>query len=112
MKTTQIGQKAEAQVAYLLKKKGYKILAHNWKTKVCEIDIVASRDAVIYFVEVKYRRSDYQGGGIEYITQAKLKRLFFAAQIWNQQHSWSGDWRLLGASVSGGDGNIKIIELE
>ena len=55
MRTTQLGQVAEGAVADELQTQGYRIVDRNWKTKVCEIDIVASKDKVIYFVEVKFR---------------------------------------------------------
>jgi uncharacterized protein (TIGR00252 family) len=107
MKTTIIGQKAEKAVAEHLKRMGFKILALNWKTKVCEIDIVASKKDVVYFIEVKYRSSEKQGSGLEYITVQKLKKIHFAAEVWIQQNKWAGDYRLLGASVS----DIKAIEI-
>lgn len=115
MITTSIGKQAEAAVAEELKHRGYKILDQNWKTKVCEIDIVAEKAGIVYFVEVKYRSADAQGSGLEYIGPQKLKRLRFAAQVWVQYNGWRGDYRLLGASVTT-DG-IKhlvgeIIELE
>ena len=54
MKTTAVGQQAESAVAEELKRQGYKILDRNWKTTVCEIDIIAKKSRIIYFVEVKY----------------------------------------------------------
>jgi Holliday junction resolvase-like predicted endonuclease len=72
---------------------------------------VASKDKIIYFVEVKYRSSDSQGGGLEYITPKKLNQIKFAAQIWNQQNDWNGDYRILGAAVSD-DESIEIIEID
>jgi Holliday junction resolvase-like predicted endonuclease len=47
MKTTLIGNEAEEQVAETLSSDGYKILAQNWRTRVCEIDIVASKDKIV-----------------------------------------------------------------
>lgn len=73
MKTTFIGKRAESRVADFLKNKGFKILAQNWRTKVCEIDVIAQKDKVAYFVEVKYRSSEKQGDGLEYITPKKTK---------------------------------------
>jgi uncharacterized protein (TIGR00252 family) len=110
MKTTFIGNEAEEKVAETLSSDGYKILAQNWRTRVCEVDIVASRDKIIYFVEVKYRSSNLQGSGIEYITPKKLNQIKFAAQIWTQENNWDGDYRILGAEVS--DHDIKIIEID
>jgi uncharacterized protein (TIGR00252 family) len=110
MKTTFIGQNAESSVAVFLEKSGFKILGQNWRTKVCEIDLIAKKDAVVYFVEVKYRSNEKQGGGLDYITPKKLQQVRFAATIWNQQNNWEGDYRLLAAAVS--EDSIKIIELD
>jgi uncharacterized protein (TIGR00252 family) len=109
MKTTFIGKSAEDKVADFLKSKKFKILHQNWRTRVCEIDIVASKDKIIYFIEVKYRSSEKQGSGLEYITHKKIAQIHFAAEIWNQQNDWQGDYRILGAEVS--DESIKIVEV-
>jgi Holliday junction resolvase-like predicted endonuclease len=67
---------------------------------------------VIFFVEVKYRSSTFQGDGFEYITDQKLHRMNFAAEIWKKTYSWNGDYRLMAAAVSGDDcQQIQIIEL-
>ncbi len=110
--TTFTGQSAELAVANILKEAGYKMLDQNWKTPRCEIDIIAKKNDVIYFVEVKYRDSQNQGSGFSYITPKKLSQITFAARVWCQENNWSGDYRLLGAEVSGEDfSNTEIIEL-
>lgn len=112
MKTTAIGQTAELAVAEHLAETGYKILAKNWKTKVCEIDLVVAKDDIIYFVEVKYRSSVKQGTGFEHITQKKLNQIKFAVGVWCQNNNWNGDCRILGAEVSGLNfGIIQITEI-
>lgn len=113
MATNTLGQTAEAAVADRLAAQGYKILNRNWKTKVCELDIVARKKQAVYFVEVKYRGSSSQGSGLEYITPKKLNQIKFAARHWNQQHDWNGDYRIIGAEVSGLNfEDVKIIEID
>ena len=111
MKTTYVGLAAESAVADFLVSKGYKVTETNFRTRVCEIDIVATKDKIVCFVEVKYRGSDRQGGGLEYITPKKLRQLNFAAEIWIQQHNWDGDWRLMAASVGQLDQAFKLEEI-
>ncbi|SRR6266404_1746373 len=113
MKTTEQGLKAEQAVADLLEQQGFELIDRNWKTKVCEIDLILQNDKIIYFVEVKYRRQAAQGDGFEYITDQKLRRMNFAAEIWKRQYNWSGDYRLMAAAVSGDDcDEIQLIELD
>lgn len=109
MSSTTTGQSAETAVAEELKNRGYKILARNWKTKICEIDIVAQKKKIVYFTEVKYRSGSAQGGGLEYIGPQKLKKLHFSARVWVQANNWDGDYRLLVASVTS-DGQDFLIE--
>lgn len=103
MSSTSTGREAENAVAEYLYSKNYRVLEQNWRTRICEIDIVAKKDNTIYFVEVKYRANDNQGGGLDYITAKKLKQMNFAAQIWVSEHEWTGDYCLSAAEVTGED---------
>lgn len=84
--TTTIGRRAEDRAAEYLVERGFSLMARNWKTKACEIDIVASKKGTIYFVEVKYRSSRDQGGGVAAVTPTKLKQMERAARLWFQRH--------------------------
>jgi uncharacterized protein (TIGR00252 family) len=101
MSTTETGRQAEAAVAEYLKNEGYKILEHNWRTRWCEIDVVAQKENTVFFVEVKYRRSGLQGDGLEYITPKKLDQMTFAAELWVSNHNWQDEYCLAGAAVAG-----------
>jgi putative endonuclease len=111
MKTTVQGNLAEEAVADYLNKSGWKILERNWKNKLCEIDIIVKKAKIIYFIEVKFRQNDYQGDGLEYITPKKLKQLNLGANYWSFENNWTGDFRLLAASVGLESDEIKIQEL-
>lgn len=101
MNTTVTGRQAEAAAADFLERKGCWIIARNWRTRFCEIDIVAERDSIIYFCEVKYRRSNGHGSGLDYITAAKLRRMQFAAESWVHANNYRGAYRLAAVEVSG-----------
>lgn len=85
--TTEIGSRAEEKVAEFLVRSGHKILARNWKTQRCEIDIVSVRGEKVYFTEVKYRRDDSRGGGKAAVTPAKKRQMEFAVEIFLQKYS-------------------------
>jgi uncharacterized protein (TIGR00252 family) len=99
--TVETGRKAEAAAAEFLQRKGCKIIGQNWRTRWCEIDIVAERDKVVYFCEVKYRLHTKQGGGLEYITPKKLQQMRFAAELWVNDHNWRGEYQLCAIEVTG-----------
>lgn len=101
MNTTELGRKAESAAAKHLQDKGYSIIECNWRTKWCEIDIIARKNSTVYFVEVKYRSNSWAGTGLDYITPAKLRQMARAAEGWTQQHNWAGDLSLCAAQVSG-----------
>lgn len=104
------GSKAEKIVAEMLLNNGYKIIDKNWKTKWCEIDIVAEKNGVMHFVEVKYRGSSYQGGGFDYITAKKMNQMRRAADSYVMLHNWSGPYVLSAAEVSGDDFKIEFLD--
>ena len=100
--TKQIGDSAEDVAAKFLKKQGHRILDRNWKTKYCEIDIVSRIDDVIYFTEVKYRKTPNQGGGLAAITAKKLNQMKFAAEYYALSNQISDtNLRLATISLSG-----------
>ena len=100
-KHNESGKKAEIAASQFLQQKGCKIVDNNWKTRQCEIDIVAVRGDVVYFCEVKYRSQTRQGFGIEYVTRKKLQQMKFAAESWVHTHSWRGDYELCAIEVTG-----------
>jgi putative endonuclease len=103
MQTTFIGQRAEQAAAEYLQQQGYRIIQRNWRRRECEIDIIAYKNRLMHFVEVKYRRSDTAGRGLDYVTAAKLKRMTYAAQRWVSAHHWRGQYVLSAIEVEGGD---------
>lgn len=76
------GNLGEDRAAEWLGQQGYVVIERNWKTRFCEIDIIATKHNVLHFVEVKHRQSRDQGGGIAAITPAKLRQMRFAADMY------------------------------
>lgn len=94
MNTTATGRAAEEVAAAFLQNKGFKIVAQNWRTRWCEVDIIAKQLSVVYLVEVKYRASTAWGSGFDYITPRKIQQMHFSAEVWKAQHNWLGDYCL------------------
>lgn len=109
--STSIGSKAEELVSEWLQKNSLSIIQRNWKTKYCEIDIIAENDDVRYFVEVKYRSATEQGGGIAAITPKKLQQMRFAAELYATSHQTSKRQSL--ALVDASDArSLTLLEVE
>lgn len=100
MSTTAIGRAAEDAAAQYLQDKDYHIVAKNWRTRWCEIDIVAIKSDITYFIESKYRGRDSWGSGLDYITPRKLQQMHFAAQFWAATHK-TADYRLSAIELTG-----------
>ena len=104
---TRVGQKAESAAAVYLEMRSFTVLEQNFRRPRCEIDIVARKDGVVYFVEVKYRKNHDQGGGLEAITATKLRQMQFAAEIWVQDTKWEGPYQLASVEVGGPEFTIE-----
>lgn len=89
-----------------LEMRGFKILEQNWRRPRCEIDIIAEKDGVRQFVEVKYRINDLQGGGLEAITTSKLKQMRRAAETYVEEHKYGGEYILSAIEIAGRDYTI------
>lgn len=77
-----IGNESEEAAAQELVQRGHELLERNWRTKWCEIDIVSQRKGILYFTEVKHRKTDTAGGGIAAITPKKQRQMEFAARLY------------------------------
>ena len=74
------GMRGERMARKFLEEKGYEILDENWTAGKSEVDIVAFKDGVIIFVEVKTRTSANYGQPESFVTSAKMEQLARAAE--------------------------------
>ena len=69
-----LGFWGENTAAKYLEKNGYKILERNFRCPFGEVDIIAQKDDVTAFVEVKTRRNDNYGEPNEAVGRERQKR--------------------------------------
>ena len=74
------GNTGEALAAAYLSEKGYIIMHQNWRHSRWEVDIIAEKDAILHFVEVKTRRSKKFGHPEENVDKKKIQNLINAAE--------------------------------
>ncbi len=70
-----LGVQGETLAKQYLTEKGYKILEQNYTTKIGEIDIIATKNDIIVFVEVKNRQTKRFGMPREAITPYKQNKI-------------------------------------
>lgn len=107
MSTTDSGHKAERAAANYLEMRGYDIIELNWRRPRAEIDIIARKGGVMYFVEVKYRKNDNQGSGLDYITDSKLQHMQRGAYYWVGETKYAGEFQLAAIEVAGPEFTIE-----
>jgi len=83
LETGAVGE--DLAVAFLLEQ-DYLILERNWRCKHFEIDIIATLQNTLVFVEVKTRNTLAFGYPEESIGKAKMKRLQLAATVYHFNH--------------------------
>lgn len=106
LNTTAKGKQAESSVITYLKSQDHTIIAHNFKNKTYEIDIISTLTNNIYFTEVKYSKSPrLETTPLVRITPAKRQQMTYAAQAFLANHPSYQNYepRLAAAAVSGTD---------
>jgi putative endonuclease len=88
-----IGIAGEHLACTHLKEKGYNVLEKNWRAGRYEIDIIAEKNNVVCFVEVKTRENRYAGDPALAVTRAKQKHVIKAADVYVKENDVSHDLR-------------------
>ena len=83
-----LGPWGEAAAAAYLRKKGFRIEAMNYRTRLGEIDIIARDGRYLVFVEVKYRSTMTSGWASQAVDYHKQQRICKAAQFYLICHGY------------------------
>ena len=73
------GREGEEIAVKYLSAQGYRILERNWRFRKYEVDIIALKDNIIVFVEVKMRTTDEYGEPEVFVNRRKQGFLVSAA---------------------------------
>jgi len=94
----QTGKLGEDLARQYLIKKGYKILTSNFRSRFGEIDIIATKNSTLVFVEVKLKIGEETGQPEEMINHKKTNQIQKMAEIFLQKNPSLGQkfplWRL------------------
>ena len=86
MDRKELGAFGERKAADYLRRECYKIVDTNYSCRLGEIDIVATKDGYVVFVEVKLRKSSQFAKALEFVDHRKQDRIRTTAQIYLAQN--------------------------
>ena len=107
-----IGKNGEDEAVRFLQSKGYKILERNFRFKRSEIDIIANKDELLVFVEVKVRSSNTFGFPESFVSDNQTMRIMEAAEEYQYLKNWSGNIRFDIVSIEGKGTDLKLTHFE
>jgi len=84
------GNLAEDKATLYLENIGFLIIERNFYSRFGEIDIIATKDEVLHFVEVK-SGLDYESAILN-ITKSKLSKIIRTAQVYMKKNSLDVDF--------------------
>lgn len=88
-----LGAWGEARAMEYLRGKGYEIVAQNYRHQHAEIDLVAQKNKLLLFVEVKTRSGTGFGYPEEFVNYTKSRLILKAAEAYIFQKNWAYDVR-------------------
>ncbi|MDP3697293.1 MAG: YraN family protein [Candidatus Taylorbacteria bacterium] len=95
--TSEFGQWSENYVAQYLENKDYRVVDRNYRKKWGEIDIIAQKEGILIFVEVKANKEDLAGFEPERrVSPEKLRRMNRAIQTYLAYKKYGPDqeWQI------------------
>lgn len=105
------GNKGEKLAAEFLQKKGFTVVAKNYRFRRAEIDLIVQRENWLIFVEVKTRTSAAYGEPEDFVGDHKARNVFEAAEEYIYSTNWQGHIRFDIVAVKLG-GEIEIEHFE
>ena len=105
----EFGQYGEDQAVKFCRKNHLKIIKRNYRCRAGEIDIIASRDDVLHFIEVKNRTHDLIPG--RYAVNAnKQRHIRRTAQTYLMEQELTGDCLVSFDVIEITDGQLEFLE--
>lgn len=106
-----LGLEGERTAMAYLTSCGWSIEAHRFKLGRHDVDLVVRKGHLVAFVEVKTRRSNLCGSGLEAVSRRKQLDIARVASVWMLRHSRPGDeYRFDLVAVQPGFGGPPSIE--
>jgi putative endonuclease len=95
MKNKETGALGEKLAGEFLKNRGYTIITTNYRSPDGEVDIIASKEGVTIFIEVRAKTGPEFGSPEESVTERKKQKLIAVSQHYLQSlENPSSNWRI------------------
>jgi putative endonuclease len=106
-----LGLEGERTAIAYLTSCGWSLEAHRFKLGRHDVDLVMRRGQTVAFVEVKTRRSNTCGSGIEAVPRRKQRDIARVASIWALRHGRPDDeYRFDVVAVETSAGSAPVVE--
>jgi putative endonuclease len=107
------GELGERIAERWLRRQGWRIVQRRFRSGHRDIDLVAERDGLVAFVEVKARRGQRFGDPVEAVTWKKQRELGRSARVWIARHGRAPEayrFDVIGVLVTGPHVRVRHIE--
>jgi putative endonuclease len=107
-----LGARGEAVAEAYLRRRGCRLLARNYRSRLGELDLVVLDAGVVVFVEVKTRRGGRAGGGTEAVSPQKRRRLLRLARHFLAAHGLEGSpcrFDVIALAVGAGRARLEVV---
>jgi putative endonuclease len=82
----EFGKAGEQMAAEWLELHGFQIVCRNWRYRRYEVDIIAVRDRILHFIEVKSRHDDLFGKPEDWVNRKKGRHLLSAGEAFQDKY--------------------------
>ena len=89
MNNKEVGNIGELLAGKYLIERNYEILENNYRNLYGEIDIIAKKDDVIIFIEVKSRNSNKYGYPREAVNNVKIEKIYNTSLVYISKNNFS-----------------------
>ncbi|MFZ0218668.1 MAG: YraN family protein [Candidatus Aquirickettsiella sp.] len=80
--TKKLGNQIENLVCDYLRRQKLKLIAHNYRCRMGEIDLIMQDKAILVFIEVRYRQQHYFGSSLESVNLIKQNKIIKTAEYY------------------------------
>lgn len=98
----------QAAINYL-EKEGYEVVETNWRFRRAEIDIIARKNKILIFIEVKTRSYDFFGKPENFVNFRKKQLMVDASSAYMERinHTWEIRFDIISVIIR----NNEVLEL-